>query len=184
MLYPRTTPIDNNLPSPCELPNGKENKSNLPAVSSRSNGDVNALLQQQHDVYKSYHDRMLADRTANELAPLSPQQTVRELNPIRKTWDLDKVTNKSTTPRLFDILTAHGTAYRRNRRHLRDTQEGWKEQSRMMVSMTTSKKIERLHIPEQSHNPNRQWQSATHNALKHGSDQVRRVSKPPNRLDL
>ena len=43
-----------------------------------------------------------------------------------------------------------------------------KNNPRMMVSMTTSKTIERLHIPMQPHNPNRQWQSATHNGLKRG----------------
>ena len=128
MLCLRTTPVDHNLPSPCEILNGRKYKSNLTAVSPRSNGDVNAFLQQRQDVYKSYHDR-----TAKELAPLSPQQTVRVLNPIRKTWDLAKVTNKASTPRSYNIVIAQGTAYRRNRRHLRDTQEVWKEQSSKSV---------------------------------------------------
>ena len=165
MLCLRTTPIDHNLPSPCELLKGRRYKSNLPAISSWSNGNVTAFLQRRQDKYKSYHDR-----TAKELAPLSPQQTVRVLNPIRKTWDMAKVTNKASTSRSYNILTARGTAYRRNRQHLRDTQEEWNGMShpRMMVSMTTSKTIERLHIPVQSHNPNLQWQSATHNALKQG----------------
>ena len=43
-----------------------------------------------------------------------------------------------------------------------------KNNPRMMVSTTTSKTIERLHILMQSHNPNRQWQPATHNGLKRG----------------
>ena len=120
----KTTPVDHNLPSPCEILNGRKYKSNLPAVSHRSNGDVNAFLQQRQDVYKSYHDR-----TAKELAPLSPQQTVRVLNPIRKRWDLAKVINRASTSRSYNIVDAQGTAYRRNRRHLRDTQEVWKEQS-------------------------------------------------------
>ena len=68
MLCLRTTPIDHNLPSPCELLNGRRYKSNLPATSSRSNGDVNAFLQQRQNVYKLYYER-----TAKELAPLSLQ---------------------------------------------------------------------------------------------------------------
>ena len=60
MLCLRTTPIDHNLPS-----HGRRYKSNLPALSSWSDGNVNAFLQQRQDVYKSYHDQ-----TANELAPL------------------------------------------------------------------------------------------------------------------
>ena len=62
-------------------------------------------------------------------SPLSPQQTVGMLNPIRKTWDLANVTNKASTPISYNILIAQGTAYRRNRRNLRDTQVKWKEQS-------------------------------------------------------
>ena len=111
MLCLRTTPIYHNLPSPCELLNRRRRyKSNLPAMSSRSDGCVNEFLQQRQDVYKKYHDR-----TAKELTPLSPQQTVRVLNPIRKTWDLAKVTNKASTPRSYNILTALGTEYRRNK---------------------------------------------------------------------
>ena len=40
MLCLRATPIDHNLPSPCELLNGRRYKSNLPAISSRSDGNV------------------------------------------------------------------------------------------------------------------------------------------------
>ena len=91
-------PIDHNLPTQCELLNERTYKSNLPAVSSRSNGDVNAFLQQRQDVYKSYHNR-----TAKELAPLSPHHTVRVLKGhIWKTWDLAKVTNKASTPRSYN----------------------------------------------------------------------------------
>ena len=52
MLCLRTTPIDHNLPSPCELLNGRRYKSNLPAISSRSDGNVNAFLQQRQDIYR------------------------------------------------------------------------------------------------------------------------------------
>ena len=38
MLFPRTTTIDHNMSSLCTLLNGRRYKSNLPAVSSRSNG--------------------------------------------------------------------------------------------------------------------------------------------------
>ena len=37
--------------------------------------------------------------------------------------------SQASTPRSYNVLTAQGTAYRRNRRHLRDTQGEWKEQS-------------------------------------------------------
>ena len=157
MLCLRTTPIDHNLPSPCELLNGRRYKQNLPAISSRSDGNINAFPQQRQDIYKSYHDR-----TAKELAPLSPQQTVRVLNPIRKTWDLAKVTNKASTPRSYNILT-HKEPRTCEIVSTCVIHKDGKSHPRIMVSMTTSKTIERLH-----NNPNLQWQSATHNALKQG----------------
>ena len=146
-------------------------------MSSRSDGNVNAFLQQRQDIYKSYHDR-----TAKELAPLSPQQTVRVLNPIRKTWDPAKVTNKASTPRLYNILTAQGTAYRRNRQHLRDTQEGWKEPS------SNDGINDDLEYDRAAAHPGAIPQPDSPVAIIHTqrveARRSNRVSKPPNRLDL
>ena len=177
MLFLRTTPVDHNLPSPCDILNGITYKSNLPAVSSRTNVYVNALLQQRHDVHKSYHDR-----TAKELAPLSPQQTVRVLNPIRKSWDLAKVTNKASTPRSYSILIAQGTAYRRNRRHLCDTQEEWKEQS------SNDRINDDLEDDRAAAHPVAIPQIESPLAVSHtqcvDARRSSRVNKPPNILDL
>ena len=178
MVCLRTTPIDHNLPSPCELLNGRRYKSNLPAISSRSDGNVNAFLQQRQDAYKSYHDR-----TAKELAPLSPQQTVRVLNPIRgKTWDLAKVTNKASTPTSYSIPTAQGTAYRRNRQQLRDTQEEWKEPS------SNEDINDDLEDDRAAAHPGAIPQPESPVAISHTqrveARRSSRVSKPPNRLDL
>ena len=124
MLCLRTTPIDHNMPSPYELLYGSRYKSTLPAISSRSDGDVNAIIQRQ-DVYKSFHDR-----TAKELAPLSPQQTVRELNPIPKTVGPGQCYKQSKHAEIVQHPDCtRNRVYRRNRRHLRDTQEEWKDQS-------------------------------------------------------
>ena len=177
MLCLRTTPIDHNLPSPCELLNGRRYKSNLPAISSRSNGNVTAFLQQRQDKYKSYHDR-----TAKELAPLSPQQTVRVLNPIRKTWALAKVTNKASTPRSYNILTAHGTAYRRNRQHLRDTQEEWNEPS-SNDGINDDLEDDRA-AAHSGAIPQPEYPVAISHTQRVEARRSSRVSKPPNRLDL
>lgn len=177
MLCLRTTPIDHNLPSPCELLNGRRYKSNLPTVSSRSNGDVNAYLQQRQDGYKAYHDR-----TATELAPLSPQQTVRMLNPTRKTWDLAKVTSKARSPRSYNILTEQGAAYRRNRRHLRNTQETWKEQA------SNDDVDDGVEDDQVAVHPSAILQPESPVTASHTQHvEARRSSrmiKPPNRLDL
>ena len=48
-------------------------------------------------------------------------------------WKKIQISSRSnadvSTPRSYNILTAQGAAHRRNRRHLRDTHEEWKEQS-------------------------------------------------------
>ena len=172
LLCIRTTPIDHDLPSPCELLNGRIYKSNLPAMSSRSDWNVNAFLQQRQDVYKSYHDR-----TAKEL---SPQQTVRVLNPIRKTCDLTLA--KASTPRSYNILTAQGTAYRRNRQHLRNKQEEWKEPS------SNDGINDDLEDDRAAAHPSAIPQPKSPVAISHTqrveARRSSRVSKPPNRLDL
>ena len=177
MLCLRTTPIDHNLSSPCELLNGRTYKSNLPAISSRSHENVNAFLQQRQDVYTSYNDR-----TAKKLAPLSPQQTVRVLNPIRKTSILAKVTNKARTPRSYNIVTAQGTTYRRNRQHLRDTQEEWKEPS------SNDGINDDLEDDRAAAHPGAIPQPESTVAISHTqrveARRSSRVSKPPNRLGL
>ena len=177
MLCLRTTPIDHTLPSPCELLNGRRYKSNLPAISSRSNGNVTAFLQQRQDKYKSYHDR-----TAKEIAPLCPQQTVRVLNPIRKTWDLANVTNKASTPRSYNILTAQGTAYRRNPQHLRDTQEEWNEPS-SNDGINDDLEYDRA-AAHSGAIPQPESPVAISHTQRVEARRSSRVSKPPNRLDL
>ena len=123
MLCLRTTPIDHNLPSPCELLNGRRYKSNL-----------------------------------------------------------TKVTNKASTPRSYNILPAQGTAYRRNRQHLRDTQEGWKEPS------SNNGINDDLEDDRAAAHPGAIPQPESPVAISHTQRveawRSSRVSKPPNRLDL
>ena len=117
-----------------------------------------------------------------ELAPLSPQQTVRVLNHIRKTWDLAMVTNKASTPRSYNILTAQGTTYRRNRRHLRDTQEEWKEPSSndgINDDLEDDRTAAHPGAIPQPESP-----VAISNTQRVEATRPSQVSKPPNRLDL
>ena len=144
---------------------------------ARSDGNVNAFLQQRQDVFKSYHER-----TARELAPLFPQQTVRVLNPIRKTWDLAKVTNKARTRRSYNILTAQVTACRRNRQHLRDKQEDWKEPS-SNDGINDDLEADRA-AAHSGAIPQPESPVAISHTQRFEARRSSRVSKPPIRLDL
>ena len=173
MLCLRTTPVDHNLPSPSELLNGRQYKSNLPTVSTRPNGEVNTYLQQRQHNEKTYYDR-----ASKELTPLAPQRTVRVLNPTRKTWDLAKVVSSANTPRSYNIQTTRGATYRRNRKHLRDTPETWKEDDTQSDIQDDQSPGPPDAIVALSSSP------VVSHASHVDSRRSGRVRKPPNRLDL
>ena len=140
MLCLRTIPVDHNLPSPSELLNGRQYKSNLPTVSTRPNGEVNTYLQQRQHNEKTYYDR-----ASKELIPLVPQQTVRVLNPTRETWDLAKVASSANTPRAYNIQTTHidrGATYRRNRTYAALPRRGRKTTRRATSRMTNRRGVQ------------------------------------------
>ena len=116
LLCLRTTPIDNNLPSPAELLYSRQLRSNLPLLSSHTPQDtaVHKNLQARQRTQKKYHDR-----SARDLPPLHTGQHVR-LQEANGTWTPANVVEKRPEPRSYTVRTPNGGLYRRNRRQLRD----------------------------------------------------------------
>ena len=89
---------------------------------------------------------------------------------------------QSKHPRSYNIVTAQGTAYRRNRWHLRDTQVVWKEQS------SNDGINDDLEDDRAAAHPDAIPQPESPVAASHTqrveARRSSRVSKPPNRLDL
>ena len=95
LLCLRTTPIDNNLPSPAELLYFRQLRSNLPLLSSHTPQDtaVHKNLQARQRTQKKYYDR-----SARDLPPLHTGQHVR-LQEANGTWTPATVVEKRPEPR-------------------------------------------------------------------------------------
>ena len=118
MLCLRATPVAHNLPSPCELLNKRRYQTNLPAAGTRSDGETCEKLQDRQQQQKRYHDRH-----ARELPPLLKEQPVRMLRDGK--WEPARVIGHADEPRSYHVQTpgGNGAVYRRNRRHLRHTDD-------------------------------------------------------------
>lgn len=118
LLCLRTTPIDSNTPSPCEMLNQRQYRSNLPTMPSRADSDITEALHKRQDKQKQQYDRK--SRTS---APLFPDDNIRVLvHPNTKLWEPGRVVRSEEKPRSYLVDTANGR-YRRSSHHIRSTKE-------------------------------------------------------------
>ena len=120
LLCLRTTPIDNTLPSPGELLNGRRMRDTLPLKVKSADVDtkVPERLQERQDTQKRYHD----DRGVKDLSTLLPGQSVLVRNHQSGRWLPATVSGKCDEPRSYMVTTPNGNTLRRNRCHLRDVE--------------------------------------------------------------
>ncbi|XP_030850154.1 uncharacterized protein K02A2.6-like [Strongylocentrotus purpuratus] len=118
LLCIRATPIDSRIPSPAELLYGRKMKDNLPTrIRNNSPGrdDVNHRMQLRQQSQKYHHDK-----SAHDLAPLSPGQLVRVRDQTSRHWITATVREQCHEPRSYLVETPNGRVLRRNRQHLAD----------------------------------------------------------------
>ncbi|PFX15000.1 Uncharacterized protein K02A2.6 [Stylophora pistillata] len=121
----RNTPKQGIGSSPAQRLMSRRTKTLLPTVSqllqpqSSKPSDDRAKVVKRQQKQKWYYDR-----TAKDLKPLEKGDTVRmrPLRPGEKKWRKALVINKDDR-RSYTVETSDGRAYRRNRVHLRKTQE-------------------------------------------------------------
>ena len=114
MLCLRATPISSNLPSPCEMLNGRPYQTNLPSAKFHVEGETTEKLHERQCLQKKYYDQ-----GARELPPLVKDEPVRILSEGK--WEPARVISHADAPRSYNVQTPDGGVYRRNRRHLRQT---------------------------------------------------------------
>ena len=120
MLCLRTTPVDHNLPSPCELLNSRVYRSNLPGRIPPNSSHHSNALQRRQDVSNKRFERN------RPLSELKPHQPVRVQHPVNKTWEPGRIITRTNEPRSYKVETPRGV-YRHNRRHIRPTAETFRE---------------------------------------------------------
>ena len=122
LLALRSTPIDSHLPSPAEMLNAREYKSNLPVIIRNehwSRDEIRRRLAEKQEIQRINHDK----RATRPLTPLVAGQDIRVRDFQTKTWQPAKVITTDVHPRSYNVLTPTGNVLRRNRRHLRETTE-------------------------------------------------------------
>ena len=183
MLCLRTTPIDHHTPSPCQILNGRNYRSNLPVVRIKETlAGYNDNLQHRQDSQKLFHDRSVKD-----LPSLHPQEHVRVQDPHSKTWVPGQVTEVLNAPRSYRVQTSSGS-YRRNRKHLRRTLEKFhpdslQEEDEVSTTTQTPKPPECGHdeiTGTSSLSPSEEPPDKTVVPLRRST----RTLKPPSRLNL
>ena len=121
----RATPIDAHLPSPAELMFGRKIRTNLP-VHIR-NQDPRRDEVKQRLMERQERQKADFDKNTKPLPPLSTGQSVRVQNQETGKWEEGRIVHKRSEPRSYDVDTHSGHVLRRNRRHIRQTRETYKQ---------------------------------------------------------
>lgn len=116
LLCLRSTPVDNQLPSPAELLYGRKIRANLPLHSNTmDDSNQNHLLERQQRMKEQYDSS-----SGTELTKLLPGMPVATQSMRTKKWEPATVISKCEEPRSYVVKTADGSTYRRNRKHLKE----------------------------------------------------------------
>ena len=119
MLTYRTTPVDSNLPSPAQLLNHRDYRTQLPCSGrlqrSRAFDSHREQLQNRQDIQRKQYD----SRSTRELRKLNQGEQVAMFQPRTKTWTSAEVKEETGEPRSYIVKTTDGTELRRNRVHLK-----------------------------------------------------------------
>ena len=119
ILCLRTTPVSQHLPSPGELLTGRKLRGNVPvrqATQHRDSDHIREQLQKRQETQKVYHDR-----TANDLSPLMPGQSVTVQDHRTNRWMPVTIASKCDEPRSYIVESPSGSTLRRNRMHIRES---------------------------------------------------------------
>ena len=123
LLALRSTPLDSHSPSPAELLNGRKFRTTIPAINQNipTNTEVKEHFENRQEVSKGYYDRH-----ARSKEELTQNQTVRVYNNDSRRWEPAIITDFAETPRSYIVQRgAGGRRLRRNRQHIKPTQESW-----------------------------------------------------------
>jgi transposase InsO family protein len=175
MLCLRTTPIDHNTPSPCELLNRRMYRSNVPSTSrgiTTPHEAVQEALQQRQDIARARYDQ-----GARPLPPLQAQQDVRVQDPLSKEWAPGRVVDACEQPRSYTVQTERGT-YRRNRRHIRRSREQFGD-LKQSADQLLEQMLDQEHAADTSPDTTTPQPSTSDTPILRRST---RTTKPPDRL--
>ena len=126
LLCLRTTPVDQNLPSPAEILYSRKIRANLPFVSPKTPNKTKRIRKALQDRQKS--QKLYHDRNARDLPRIKNGESVLLQKDNRGPWIPAKTLRHAEQPRSYIVETPDGGIYRRNRRHLRKRHVRWADE--------------------------------------------------------
>ena len=126
LLCLRTTPVDQNLPSPAEILYSRKIRANLPFVSLKTPNKTKRIRKALQDRQKS--QKLYHDRNARDLPRIKSGESVLLQKDNRGPWIPAKTLRHAEQPRSYIVETPDGGIYRRNRRHLRKRHVRWADE--------------------------------------------------------
>lgn len=115
ILNYRNTPLDSDMPSPCQLLMGRRCKTKLPVSKKLLKSEV-PKTQTKNFVNRQNKQKFFYDKKTKELPKLNVQDNVyiqRE-----KVWEPAIVVEKTDNARSYVVKTSDNKQFRRNRKHL------------------------------------------------------------------
>lgn len=139
LLEYRNTPVDN-IGSPAQMLMGRRLRSVLPTTTKQlrprtvKSSTVQAKLRLKQKRQRRYYDD-----GAKQLPPLNKGETIRVQQ--QGMWKPAVVESYAETPRSYNVQTPDGSIYRRNRRHLLQTNEAEMNRNSIEVPVCTSSPV-------------------------------------------
>ena len=119
LLTYRTTPVDSNLPSPAQLLNHRDYRTQLPCSGrlqrTQALDSHKEQLQNRQDIQRKQYD----SKSTHELRKLNQGEQASMFQHRTKTWTPVEVKGVTGEPRSYIIKTADGSELRRNRVQLK-----------------------------------------------------------------
>ena len=119
LLTYRTTPVDSNLPSPAQLLNHRDYRTQLPCSGRLQRAQAfdshREQLQNRQDMQRKQYD----SKSTRRLRKLNQGEQVTMFQPRTKTWTPVEVKEETGEPRSYIIKTPDGSELRRNRVQLK-----------------------------------------------------------------
>lgn len=180
----RATPIDSYLPSPAELLLGRKIQSNIPTRSQHQSphkDEIYKRLQTRQNDQKRYFD----EKHPTNLPPIQKGQDVRVQNQETGRWEKGRILSKRPEPRSYEVQTSSGHTLRRNRRHIKLTQEKDETKSQKQHQANTQRRNDaHEHCDQNASTDQTQSTDQSHRDTEPYTTRSGRSVKKPDRYNI
>ena len=188
MLIYRATPLNNSIPAPAELLNGRKYRALLPTRSLQQN--AHSQLVREHMLDGKVRSSQQYNQHAKDLPPIPKhQQVLVQVDPNQNKWSPATVTGTpgSHNPRSYSVTTPSGVQLQRNRRFIKPVEDSTQTPAQM-TSGENSSQIPAQQMRPGEHSPQipaqmKQGENSTQIPATQQSRPRRNINKPSRLIE-